>query len=143
MLHIREGSVKELKCPEPKCQEMLQDSEIRKLVPKNVHLRFSELMLKMAIGEMEDVVFCPRKNCSTPLILPKGMRYPTCVRCCFTFCPKCWNAPHGLDKCLNLMSEDEKEGLSLRYLKAVARHCPKCDEVIEKNGGCDHMYCTK
>jgi uncharacterized paraquat-inducible protein A len=23
------------------------------------------------------------------------------------------------------------------------RRCPKCDTQIEKNGGCDHMHCSR
>ena len=31
----------------------------------------------------------------------------------------------------------------VNYLNTNIKNCPKCEEPIEKNGGCDHMWCPK
>lgn len=31
----------------------------------------------------------------------------------------------------------------VNYLNEKIKNCPKCEEPIEKNGGCDHMWCPK
>lgn len=31
----------------------------------------------------------------------------------------------------------------VKYLNENIKNCPKCEEPIEKNGGCDHMWCPK
>lgn len=50
-------------------------------------------------------------------------------------CP-CWVVDAWIKKCL-----DDSETAS--WIQANTQACPKCDSLIEKNGGCNHMTCKK
>lgn len=50
-------------------------------------------------------------------------------------CP-CWLAQSWVKRC-----EDDSE--TVNWIDANTQGCPKCQAVIEKNGGCNHMVCGK
>jgi hypothetical protein len=94
-----------------------------------------------------------------------------CDQCRFAFCKKCKKTYHSQTLCgyelelaelkekhrkirskmqtLNLMPEDEenllREFLAVVRIESSTRLCPnlKCQVPIEKNMGCDHMFCTR
>jgi E3 ubiquitin-protein ligase RNF14 len=94
-----------------------------------------------------------------------------CDQCRFTFCKKCKKPYHSQTLCgyelelaelkgkykkmrlqmqaLNLSPDDEenvlREVLAVARIESSTRLCPniKCKVPIEKNAGCDHMYCTR
>ena len=39
--------------------------------------------------------------------------------------------------------EWKKDERSRKKIKKDTKPCPKCKVPIEKDGGCDHMYCTR
>lgn len=50
-------------------------------------------------------------------------------------CP-CWIVKLWVKKC-----QDDSE--TANWIQANTQGCPKCDSLIEKNGGCNHMSCSK
>lgn len=50
-------------------------------------------------------------------------------------CP-CWIVKLWVKKC-----QDDSE--TANWIQANTQGCPKCDSLIEKNGGCNHMICSK
>lgn len=50
-------------------------------------------------------------------------------------CP-CWIVKLWVKKC-----QDDSE--TANWIQANTQGCPKCDSLIEKNGGCNHMTCSK
>lgn len=50
-------------------------------------------------------------------------------------CP-CWVVKNWVKKC-----EDDSE--TANWIEANTHSCPKCESLIEKNGGCNHMTCKK
>jgi hypothetical protein len=81
---------------------------------------------------------------------PHAPGYPqvACNTCAFRFCAVCsipWHrdvtcAEHAAKQVDDKMSDPEKETLKLMQTKDGKR-CPNCYLVIEKEGGCDSMFC--
>ena len=89
-------------------------------------LQHRERLIKDAKFE---VLECPKADCVGVAYNERGRRMAMCFLCEHT-----WEAnPSGHEK------EWEKPGFDGDRV----RRCPKCQAPIEKNGGCDHMSCTR
>ena len=114
----------------PKCQHEIrfQDaaamSEALRKIWKDLQAR--ERLIKDAKFE---VLECPKADCVGVAYNERGRRMAMCFMCEHT-----WEAnPGGHDE------EWEKPGFNGEKV----RKCPKCQSPIEKNGGCNHMTCTR
>lgn len=73
----------------------------------------------------------------------------SCPHCLLRQCAKClipWHtdltcAEHAARHLDSIMTTPEKETLALMQ-KVDGKRCPNCFIVIEKDGGCDSMYCA-
>ena len=113
-MHIQEGTVLSLCCPEPKCGELLAPSVVTSLVSPPQFARYEQLMMQKALDRMKDIHYCPRKGCNTPVILDSADQ-GTCAVCLFSFCPHCEQASHGMTVCPLLEApaaeeDDDKKG---------------------------------
>mmetsp|Transcript_1021 Transcript_1021/g.997 ORF Transcript_1021/g.997 Transcript_1021/m.997 type:complete len:162 (-) Transcript_1021:5-490(-) len=76
-----------------------------------------------------EVLECPKPDCVGVAYKERGKRMAMCF-----LCEHAWEAnPCGHEK------EWEKPGFDGERV----RRCPKCQAPIEKNGGCNHMVCTR
>jgi hypothetical protein len=81
---------------------------------------------------------------------PDAPGYPqvSCHACALRYCVRCevpWHmeetcAEYGAKKFEKLMTDVDKDALQLMQTKDGKR-CPNCWLVIEKDGGCNSMYC--
>jgi len=142
-MHINESSAHAIRCPESGCGEDFPVFLIRLLVSEDHYKRYDRLMLVHALDKMSDLAYCPVKQCGHAVVVPKNTRYALCPGCHYQFCLRCFGVYHGFGTCPKYLNEDEKEKASRKYIESVGRHCPSCNVVIEKNGGCSHMYCVR
>jgi E3 ubiquitin-protein ligase RNF14 len=165
-LRIKEGSVSALRCPESGCTTQIPPHVVSELVDKAQLERYETLTLQNALNAMSDVVYCPINTCSAPVLMESDEDFGVCPSCNFCFCVFCKKASHGLTPCVNpeevkkikkmTLDEREQKFIALRAEKEARRHafmtystirsttrlCPNCKVAIEKNGGCDHMFCS-
>lgn len=83
-----------------------------------------------SIEEQISLLFVPLVRC--------GRKHQFCFNCMETShapCP-CQVVAKWKQKC-----EDDSE--TLNWIQTNTKDCPKCKALIEKNGGCNHMTCTK
>jgi hypothetical protein len=96
-------------------------------------------------------VTCTAPDCeAVGLPDPTAPGYPqiSCHSCAHRFCAQClvpWHkdltcTEHAAKHFNETISEPEKETLKLMQTKDGKR-CPNCYFVIEKDGGCDSMFC--
>lgn len=101
--------------------------------------------------ETAQIVTCVNDQCGAEGLLdPVVPGYPhiSCAACSLRFCAQCkapWHtgltcADYGARHINAQMTTPEKETLKLMQEKDGKR-CPNCWIVIEKDGGCDSMYC--
>lgn len=82
------------------------------------------------IEEMKDLFLIPIVRCSN--------KHQFCFGCGQTAHAPC---PCKISQLWNKKCQDDSE--TLNWIQSNTKDCPKCTSVIEKNGGCNHMSCTK
>ncbi|ODM93701.1 RanBP-type and C3HC4-type zinc finger-containing protein 1 [Orchesella cincta] len=170
--HIEESTAAAVKCPfvkdEYNCSELLKPKEIKALVSKAEYERhFDQLALKEAEETMPNVFHCLTPDCKGFCIAEPTARRFRCPLCNVRNCISC-KAIHS-DTCeqywheielaeqrrlKNFMDENNRAEqrrndqlseaeIQRRVSNRIWMRCPRCNVVIEKNGGCPHMRCRK
>ncbi|OSX64891.1 hypothetical protein POSPLADRAFT_1044325 [Postia placenta MAD-698-R-SB12] len=158
-------------CMQDECKTIVDDPSVQKLVDTSAYDRFVRLLLVIVTFSHEpfasryrelvtqsyvsahpEMRFCPHPSCNETVSCPSGKgsvlltEVPT-VRCGHghVFCFGC-----GLDSnhrplickltTVWLKSAREDAGTA-QWIKANTRSCPKCENSIEKAGGCNRILC--
>ncbi|GAB1864321.1 RBR-type E3 ubiquitin transferase [Camponotus japonicus] len=170
--HIRikiNERIKIIPCPTFDCSFEINDNDIKTLCP-NLFSRYEELVLRITLDTMDDIIYCPRISCQNPIIKDPNDAAPICPICNYCFCVYCYKSFHGAAPC-NIASDDVKklinnykdsddkkikflekkygrrqirlveETLTSEYLQDNAKNCPKCHSFISKIDGCNKMIC--
>ncbi|KAK7082050.1 E3 ubiquitin-protein ligase rnf14 [Halocaridina rubra] len=168
-VQISEGNIKFLRCPEDKCDSEANPKQVQELVPDTLYQRYEDMLLNSTLSSLGDIQSCPRIHCQYPVTIED--RQGHCPSCKFVFCGLCRFGWHGIEPCRIRKGElrdimevylngslDIKQGmedrygkkylttlkdeyLSLSYLEANSKSCPKCGAKIEKIDGCNKMTC--
>lgn len=170
-VQITDGAVKALTCPENKCDVQADPNMVKNLVDDTVFEKYDKILLQRTLECMNDVVYCPRKTCQSPVLKEQDRDMGRCPACSFVFCVLCNTTYHGSAKC-PMRSKDllkireiylkgapeEREELEKRYgkqriknlieegyseewLENFTENCPKCSASIQKLDGCNKMTC--
>ena len=160
-MHVKEGTVMNLTCPDVSCKESVPPALLRELLDKEAFERWEELLLQKTLDSMPDVVYCPK--CRTPSIEDPD-HLVQCSKCRFSFCSLCMSNWHPGQNCMTpeaklrilqarrqgramgeerLKQEKEliNECLDLDYIKKEAKQCPTCKIAVQKSEGCNKMTC--
>ncbi|XP_057216009.1 E3 ubiquitin-protein ligase RNF14-like [Triplophysa rosa] len=171
-IQIRDGKVQCLDCPEPECTSVATPAQVKLLVGEEEFARYDRLLLQSSLDRMEDVVYCPRKSCCTPVMLEPKTSLAICPSCRYAFCTICNRGYHALSQCIATAeeikrlreeylaaSEIRKKSLEKRFgkhviqrevenyfstewLKDNSKKCPSCGTHVQKDKGCNRMTCT-
>ncbi|XP_050400274.1 E3 ubiquitin-protein ligase RNF14 [Patella vulgata] len=165
-IHVKEGTVEELKCPDRECDITLPPYIIQSVLPSGAFERWERLMLQKTLTSMSDVVWCPR--CNEPVIkeIEDDLNLAHCINCFYSFCTECNESWHQSKPCEtdeDKLQQLEKKGgaqnaaaqkkfeelrkkikdeiENRKILQSRTRKCPKCKILIEKIAGCNKMTC--
>jgi len=137
--HLRIERICGVWCPHPTCTAIIEGEHFHRMANEETWERFINLGLLIMMRrwvKTGEAAHCP-ENCD-------GF-----VQNCVCSSAECRERVARLaeKERLKLYKKwlwAEKQGMELlrTWANGVARQCPKCDILIEKNGGCDHMYCT-
>lgn len=140
-------------CVEPGCQVEWNHDLIMTFLPRGAPLeQFNMEMFDVWMQDSDPKPFtCLREGCDAiglPDIRAAGYPQVSCHKCSFRSCANCTLPWHPDLTCSEraakemnaTMTDTEKETLQLMQEKDGKR-CPNCQLVIEKDGGCDSMYC--
>ncbi|KAL1329440.1 E3 ubiquitin-protein ligase RNF144A-like [Arachis ipaensis] len=143
-------NISHVKCPEPKCREIMEPQNCMSIIPKEVFERWENALCENLVLATSKKFYCPFKDCSAMLVNDDGSEVVTCSECpnCHRlFCAQCKVPWHGGMECGEFMSlnenEREKEDLMVMNLAKDKRwrRCSKCRFYVEKNQGCSHISC--
>ncbi|CAK9212687.1 unnamed protein product [Sphagnum troendelagicum] len=161
-LHVREGNVINLNCPDPFCRASIPPALLKNLLTKEAFQRWEDLVLQRTLDVMPDVMYCPR--CGNASI-EDADHHVLCSDCFYSFCSLCRSSWHAGQTCMTAEirlhilqdrlrsgagGEDQRkmeqdlinEVLNLKYIMKEAKQCPVCKMAISKSQGCNKMTCT-
>jgi len=111
-LHVREGSILELRCPDPKCRAEMTPSALEEVLDDEAFERWYQFKLEQVMAaQLEGVVFCPRceeHGRETPVICQKPTErgeapLARCPTCTFVFCGICLALYHNnVEDCISV-----------------------------------------
>lgn len=112
--------------------------------------RYREMIRRSFVQSSTDYKFCPHPGCSETIFCPGGRgeslltEVPT-VHCAkeHSFCFACSGEDHKplICKFIAIWNKTARDDAGTsQWLKANTRACPKCENNIEKNGGCKCVF---
>jgi E3 ubiquitin-protein ligase RNF19A len=122
-------------CPNRECKNLVMTEEdIMKILntnEKNKYIRIKELV---KLANQDGVVLCPIPDCNSYVV--DHVKDQVKLKCgnAHDFCRNCMKAYHT-DSC-------NKDEVQLEVIKQLnIKKCPKCQILMEKKEGCNHMTC--
>ncbi|KAK1678598.1 hypothetical protein QYE76_039446 [Lolium multiflorum] len=156
-IHVKEGSVLKLKCPDTKCEGVVSPNVLKTLLAEDEFERWEKLLLQRTLDAMNDLVYCPRCEAAC---LEDESNDAVCPSCLFSFCTLCKSHRHVGKQCMTAeerirvleeriksrqLDSDQNQLEEVRNLQAImrdAKQCPRCKIAISKISGCNKMTCS-
>lgn len=137
----------DLRCPAVACKELVRPSLFASLLSAPLLERYQRFLTGSLVDDSRGKLrWCPGRNCSAAAGEPLGGLQEVTCPCGTSWCFRCGNDVHLPVTCETVRRWEEKnrdEGCDVVWIKANTKLCPKCQNPIEKNGGCMHMTCRK
>nr|XP_049708173.1 uncharacterized protein LOC110376927 [Helicoverpa armigera] len=144
-------------CPAMGCRGMLQEREIRALVPPQDYERWLARGLAAAESGTRNAFHCRTRDCKGWALCDPGVQRFPCPVCKCINCVPC-QAIHDGETCeqhranlkqassKNTVTNDTDDGtrtlLNSLIRKGEALECPECSAIITKKWGCDWVKCS-
>lgn len=103
-VHVKEGSLAMLRCPDPECKRPLPHYVLRDLLTDEEYQRWDELSLSRSLSVM-GLQYCPRCNTAAEQEpgREKGVPLAQCPKCMLVFCCRCRLPDHVGESCPEAM----------------------------------------
>lgn len=132
-----------INCQSYDCHCKLPPNSVEMLCGREVYNDFLRFLMNQAISISDILTNCP--SCSTPVnLLSSGLCNVLTCSCGHEFCSFCYSDSHAPATCIEKSLWEKsttEDAMKQRILGENCKYCPKCNCIIEKNGGCNHMKC--
>ncbi|CAB4489698.1 unnamed protein product [Rhizophagus irregularis] len=140
-----EKQILEIPCPTKGCKKKMERHDIKNIATKQVFEAYDELAYKIAIQRIPEFRWC-KAPCGAGQIHIGKDEAPIviCEGCGAHSCYKHEVAWHTGQTCKEYdESIKQSDFATADYISRETKGCPGCSIPIEKDGGCDHITCTK
>eukprot|EP00026_Physarum_polycephalum_P004292 Phypoly_transcript_04310.p1 GENE.Phypoly_transcript_04310~~Phypoly_transcript_04310.p1 ORF type:complete len:610 (+),score=129.03 Phypoly_transcript_04310:76-1830(+) len=135
-----------------KCKMVVDDVAVLRLLNAEEKAKYLDAMVQSFIDANEAYKWCPAKECNYAVFVKEFStefkNESILCKCGHFFCFNCSNEVHLPASC-NMVTEWRKktsggdESVDFQLIATISRPCPKCNVPVEKNGGCNHMECSR
>lgn len=119
-VHVKEGSVNKLNCPDTSCRGSIPPYLLKELLEEEVFQRWEDLVLQRSLDAMMDIVYCPR--CKTVCIEEED-NFVQCTKCFYSFCSLCRQSWHVGQECMSAEARLKILQVSSRSFKLSFSSC--------------------
>uniref|UniRef100_A0A8C1BPW2 RBR-type E3 ubiquitin transferase n=2 Tax=Cyprinus carpio TaxID=7962 RepID=A0A8C1BPW2_CYPCA len=145
---VKDGVGVEISCMAQDCSLRMPDDFVLPLLPsEELKDKYRRYLFRDYVESHFQLQLCPGADC--PIVIqvqkPRARRVQ-CSRCEEVFCFKCRQMYHAPTDCATIrkwLTKCADDSETANYISAHTKDCPKCNICIEKNGGCNHMQCSK
>ncbi|XP_076470745.1 ranBP-type and C3HC4-type zinc finger-containing protein 1-like isoform X2 [Babylonia areolata] len=146
-----------LKCPYQddsyKCDALLQDRDVRALVPEQVYEKYLRRSLDVAESQASNSYHCKTPDCRGWCLYEDLVNFFRCPVCQQENCLTCRAIHQGMN-CkqyqddLRIRAANDKAALQTQVMlqemldKGEAMPCPQCEVIVQKKDGCDWIRCS-
>ncbi|EXJ65062.1 hypothetical protein A1O7_01402 [Cladophialophora yegresii CBS 114405] len=126
------------------CGQMVSLEEIRKALDNSTFEAVLESSFEQYIRSKPDhIQYCPTPDCPSIYTVSEAPGVFTCDNCLISICSKCRALSHDDLTCEEAQSQSRvEEFVSDEDKKKLGiSNCPKCNVLIEKKDGCNHITC--
>jgi len=148
----------------------LETYEVQQCSTIDVFTKYDTILRDFVIEHAGDMEWCPQNNCGNVLVRENKLSMMIyCYKCKYSWCTKCdvpWHSDLTCSQYHQMLAEERKQ-LELKeekekkerwerevdgaknqflfqtWVQKNAKVCNNCGQAIEKNGGCNHMTCSR
>ena len=137
---IEEKNVNKIICPCDECDVEISFLIIKYIIlTKEMFEKYDLALLNSTLISDKECIFCPVPDCGNPIYGDKNSPKIICRKCDQKICYNCKTVGWHKGDCD--IEERKDDGVAEWMKKTGSKPCPKCSVPIEKNNGCDHIYC--
>ena len=143
---MSEGVGSKIFCPETSCDALVDGLKVIDLIESQARKTYSLLVSNNFVNCHRLLKWCPAPNCTNAIKVDTVEAKPALCHCGHRFCFSCgenWHAPVTCKLLRKWMKKCQDDSETANWINANTKDCPKCQSTIEKNGGCNHMSCSK
>uniref|UniRef100_A0A3B4CQD6 RBR-type E3 ubiquitin transferase n=1 Tax=Pygocentrus nattereri TaxID=42514 RepID=A0A3B4CQD6_PYGNA len=145
---VKDGVGVGISCMAQDCSLRMPEDFVLPLLPsEELKEKYRRYLFRDYVESHFQLQLCPGADC--PIVIkvqePRARRVQ-CSRCGEVFCFKCRQMYHAPTDCATIrkwLTKCADDSETANYISAHTKDCPKCNICIEKNGGCNHMQCSK
>lgn len=144
LLEVSAGNT--VSCPAHKCVALVEDTMVMRLLQdENCKKKFELAILNMYVQNNPALRWCPAVGCIYAICVTYVQQRTVECKCNHVFCFGCGDTAHEPINCD--MAEKWSKVVSLNvathdWLAKNTKKCTQCGVHIQKNGGCNYIYCT-
>ncbi|XP_071081838.1 potential E3 ubiquitin-protein ligase ariadne-2-like [Haliotis cracherodii] len=147
-VQIKQGVTIGIECMGKDCPVLVPEDFLCSILSDTtLRDKYSMLSFNDLVKNHPQLRFCPGANCSVIVRAKESLaKKVLCSQCNNSFCFRCGNEYHAPTDCETIkrwLTKCADDSETANYISAHTKDCPKCHVCIEKNGGCNHMQCSK
>ncbi|CAL9158720.1 unnamed protein product [Musa hybrid cultivar] len=147
IIRIKDGE-RTIRCMDTKCNAICDDVIIRNLVSRKdpcLAERFERFLLESYVEDNDNIKWCPSNpHCGNAIRVDGSNVFEVECICGFQFCFNCSLEAHSPCSCQMWKLWVQKcgdESGNTDWIMVNTKPCPKCNKLVEKNGGCNLVRC--